>query len=187
MSPELDLKVSSRFTTSLSAEYNHNRNDVQYFDTFTDAAGAPHYTFAHLEQKTLSLTWRLGYTFTPTTSLQVYASPFISKGTYSDVREVASRGRANTTLATGPTPIPPWPAIPAASTSSSSAPTWCSAGSTGRARRCSWCGVRGGRARRRSKGTESFAGRSGRSVRPAGERHVPGEGVVLDHALIGPD
>jgi len=87
--PELDLKVSSRFTTSLSADYNHNRNDIQYFDTFTDASGGLHYTFAHLEQKTLTLTWRLGYTFTPTTSLQVYASPFVSKGTYSDVREVA--------------------------------------------------------------------------------------------------
>ena len=89
LSPTLDLKVSSRFTTSLSAEYNHNRNDIQYFGTFADAAGAEHYTFAHLDQKTLSLTWRLGYTFTPTTSLQVYASPFVSKGTYSDVREVA--------------------------------------------------------------------------------------------------
>ncbi len=38
--------------------------------------------------KQLSLTWRLGYTFTPTTSLQIYASPFVSKGTYSNVREI---------------------------------------------------------------------------------------------------
>ena len=90
LSPELQLKVASRFTTSLSAGYNHNLNDLQYFGTFTDAAGARHYTFAHLDQKTFSLTWRLGYTFTPTTSLQVYASPFVSKGTYSDVREVAA-------------------------------------------------------------------------------------------------
>ena len=89
VTPELDLKVSSRFTTSLSADYTHNRNDLQYFGAFADAAGSPHYTFAHLEQRTLSLTWRLGYTFTPTTSLQVYASPFVSKGTYRDVREVA--------------------------------------------------------------------------------------------------
>jgi hypothetical protein len=89
LSPELALKVSSRFTTSFAAEYNRNRNDLQYFGTFTDPAGGQHYTFAHLEQKTLSLTWRLGYTFTPTTTVQVYASPFISKGTYSDVREVA--------------------------------------------------------------------------------------------------
>jgi hypothetical protein len=89
LEPELSLKVSTRFTTSLSAKYEHNRNDIQYFGTFTDAAGSPHYTFAHLRQKTLSLTWRLGYTFTPNTSLQVYGSPFVSKGTYSNVREVA--------------------------------------------------------------------------------------------------
>ncbi len=88
LKPEVELKVSTRFTTSLAATYNRNRNDTQYFGTFTDQTGAPHYTFAHLEQKTLSLTWRLGYTFTPNASLQVYASPFISKGTYTDVREV---------------------------------------------------------------------------------------------------
>jgi hypothetical protein len=88
LEPELDLKVSTRFTTSLSASYEHNRNDTQYFDTFTDSVGVQHYTFAHLLQQTLSLTWRLGYTFTPNTSLQVYASPFVSKGTYSDVREI---------------------------------------------------------------------------------------------------
>jgi hypothetical protein len=81
--------VSTRFTTSLAATYDRNRDDRQYFDTFTDPAGGQHYTFAHLEQKTLSLTWRLGYTFTPTTTLQIYASPFVSKGTYSNVREIA--------------------------------------------------------------------------------------------------
>lgn len=89
LSPELDLKVASRFTTSLSVDYRRNRNDSQYYGTFTDSLGAQHYTFAHLEQKTLSLTWRLDYTFTPTASLQIYASPFVSKGTYSDVRELS--------------------------------------------------------------------------------------------------
>jgi hypothetical protein len=88
LEPELELKVSSRFTTTLSGSYERNRNDTQYFGTFTDPAGGAHYTFAHLEQKTLSLTWRLSYTFTPNTTLQIYASPFISKGTYSDVREI---------------------------------------------------------------------------------------------------
>ncbi len=89
LTPKLDLKLSSRFTTSLSTEYYRNRNDLQYFGTFTDGSGQDHFTFAHLEQKTLTITWRLGFTFTPTTSLQLYASPFISKGTYSDVREIA--------------------------------------------------------------------------------------------------
>ena len=89
LQPEVDYKVSSRFTTSLSANWEKNRNDIQYFGTFADVAGDAHYTFAHLEQKTLSLTFRLDYTFTPTASLQVYASPFVSKGTYSNVRELA--------------------------------------------------------------------------------------------------
>ena len=89
LQPELDYKLSSRFTTSLAANWDHNRNDSQYFGTFTDSVGTSHYTFAHLKQKTLSLTFRLDYTFTPTASLQVYASPFISKGTYSNVRELA--------------------------------------------------------------------------------------------------
>jgi len=89
LTPELDYKLSTRFTTSLSVDYTHNRNDLQYYGTFTDASDQPHYTFAHLAQKTLTLTWRLGYTFSPTTTLQIYASPFVSKGTYSDVREIA--------------------------------------------------------------------------------------------------
>ena len=89
LQPEVDYKVSSRFSTSLSANWQKNRDDVQYYGTFADDAGDAHYTFAHLEQKTLSLTFRLDYTFTPTASLQVYASPFVSKGTYTNVRELA--------------------------------------------------------------------------------------------------
>ena len=95
LQPELDLKVSTRFTTSLSANLRRNRDDLQYFGTFTDSLGGAHYTFAHLHQKTLSLTWRLGYTFTPTMSLQVYASPFISKGSYSNVREIGQARAAS--------------------------------------------------------------------------------------------
>jgi len=89
VTPELDFKVSTRFTTSLSLDYTNNRNDIQYYGTFVDDGGGPHYTFAHLAQKTMSVNWRLGYTFTPTTTLQIYASPFVSKGTYSDIRETA--------------------------------------------------------------------------------------------------
>ena len=89
VSPELDIKVSARFSTSVYGTYTRNRNDTQYFGTYTDSADALHYTFAHLEQRTLSLTWRLDYAFTPNATLQLYASPFISKGTYSNVRELA--------------------------------------------------------------------------------------------------
>jgi hypothetical protein len=40
------------------------------------------------------VTLRLNYTFTPNMSLQVYAQPFISKGTYSNVRQLSATPRA---------------------------------------------------------------------------------------------
>nr|MBA3466089.1 hydrolase [Gemmatimonadaceae bacterium] len=53
-------------------------------------ADTTHYTFAHLDQSTLSLTSRINYTASPTLSLQFYAQPFITKGRYSDWRELAN-------------------------------------------------------------------------------------------------
>ena len=93
-SPELDWKVASRFNSALSLQYVRNVNDIQWYGNFTDSAGVTHYTFAHLPQTTVSLTLRLNYTFTPTMSLQVYAQPFVSKGTYSNVRQLSATPRA---------------------------------------------------------------------------------------------
>ena len=73
---------------NLGVDYNHNRDDSQWFGNFTDHSGVTHYTFAALDQRTVGLTMRLNYTFSPTTSFQLYANPFISKGEYSRVREV---------------------------------------------------------------------------------------------------
>jgi hypothetical protein len=53
-----------------------------------------HYLFGHLEQKQLSITARFTYPFTANMSLQVYAQPFVSKGTFSNVRELSSNPRA---------------------------------------------------------------------------------------------
>jgi hypothetical protein len=89
LSPELDYKLASRLSTSLKFDWTHDRNDSQWFGNF-DTLGVTHYTFAHLDQKTLAVTWRVDYTFTPEMSLQVYAQPFVSKGTYRDIRELAT-------------------------------------------------------------------------------------------------
>jgi hypothetical protein len=66
----------------------------QWFGRFDDAVSIPHYTFAHLDQTTTSATLRLNYTFTPAVSLQAYTQPFVSKGTYSNVRQLSSTPRA---------------------------------------------------------------------------------------------
>src|SRR6185437_12378793 len=63
-------------------------DDTQYYNTYTDSADALHYTFAHLEQRTLSLTWRLDYAFTPNATLQLRVALRLQR----DVHERARAG-----------------------------------------------------------------------------------------------
>ncbi|MBI4502394.1 MAG: carbohydrate binding family 9 domain-containing protein [Gemmatimonadetes bacterium] len=90
LSPSLDFRAGSRLAASVGLSWTRNRDNTQWYDNVDDAAGTTHYLFAHLEQHTLSMTWRIDYTLTPNITLQVYASPFVSKGTYSDLRELAA-------------------------------------------------------------------------------------------------
>src|SRR5262249_205925 len=78
---------SARMTWTLGANYSRNQDNTQFFGNFTDTVAVTHYAFAHLDQTTIGLTFRVDYTASPTLTLQVYANPFVSKGTYSDVRE----------------------------------------------------------------------------------------------------
>jgi hypothetical protein len=89
VSPTVQVRLGSQFNTVAGINVSRNRDNTQWYGNFTDSLGATRYTFAHLDQRTLSLTWRLDYTITPDMTLQVFAQPFVSKGTYSDVRELA--------------------------------------------------------------------------------------------------
>jgi hypothetical protein len=92
--PAITVKIASRFNAWLEVAYTRNHDDRQWLGLFPDSGGTPQYTFAHLAQSTTVVTLRLNYTFTATTSLQVYAQPFVSKGTYSNVRELSATPRA---------------------------------------------------------------------------------------------
>lgn len=88
VTPGVSVRISSRFSSYLGVSLSRNRDAAQWYGNITDSTGATHYTFAHLSQRTASATLRLDYTFSPTLSLQVYAQPFASTGTFSDVREI---------------------------------------------------------------------------------------------------
>jgi len=90
VSPSVDLRVGPQFTASVGVSYSHDINDWQFHGIVTDSVGTPHYTFAHLDQKTASVSFRLDYTASPTLTVQAYASPFVSKGPYSNVRELTN-------------------------------------------------------------------------------------------------
>jgi hypothetical protein len=89
LSPAVTVKLGSQFVTSVSLDVTHNRDDSKWYGNVVDDGGVPHYTFAALDQHTVGLTWRLNYTFSPTMSFQWYANPFLSKGSYTRVRELA--------------------------------------------------------------------------------------------------
>jgi hypothetical protein len=69
--------------------YSKSINDTQWRANFGVAGNdTTHYTFARLDQTTVSLTTRLNYTMTPNLSLQFYGQPFTSSGGYSKWREL---------------------------------------------------------------------------------------------------
>ena len=94
LGPEIDYKLLGKFSSVLQANWSHNITDNQFFGRFNDTGG-DHYTFAHLDQHTTSVTARFNYTFTPDISLQTYLQPFVSKGTYSNVRQLSATPRAD--------------------------------------------------------------------------------------------
>jgi hypothetical protein len=90
-SPEIDVRIGSQLRSSVSLNLSHNINDSQ--DLGPDSTGT-HFRFAHLDQQTVSMSFRVDYTASPTLTVQVYASPFVSKGRWSDLRELSSTPRA---------------------------------------------------------------------------------------------
>ena len=90
VSPSLQVRISARTTPSVGLSYSRNQDNTQFYNNYVDSTGVTHYTFAHLDQTTVGLTFRVDYTASPTLTLQVYANPFVSKGTYSNVREVVN-------------------------------------------------------------------------------------------------
>ena len=89
LEPSLNYRFSTRFSGSLSFYYEWQEDDNQPFRNF----GAPgsdttHHSFAALEQSWMSTTARLNFTATPNLSFQFYARPFVTTGTYTNLREL---------------------------------------------------------------------------------------------------
>ena len=99
---DFNVNASWRPTSSIRVEvgpsYGFNRDRSMYVTTEADPAATAtfgnRYVFADLEQTTVSASTRVDWTFTPKLSLQLYAQPFISVGSYAAFKElVAPRTR----------------------------------------------------------------------------------------------
>jgi hypothetical protein len=90
LNPQLTLRFSTRFQASLGLRVANDHNHTQWFGNYTDSAGVTHYSFAHLDQRTTSMNTRINYTATPDLTFEFYGEPFVSKGRYSEFREVSA-------------------------------------------------------------------------------------------------
>ena len=90
LSPYLEMRFSPRLRVNLGSNVTHADFDAQWYGNFTDDGGRTHHTFAHLDQRTVSLNTRVGFTATPDLTFELYAEPFASSGVYSNVREVSA-------------------------------------------------------------------------------------------------
>jgi len=92
--PSVTLVPMSQLQLDLSLDFSTNHDAVQWLGNFTDASGVRHYSFARLSQQTQSIGMRVSYTATPVLSFQLYTAPFVSRGTYTNVRELSATPRA---------------------------------------------------------------------------------------------
>lgn len=88
LSPYLNFRLSTNLQANVGLGIEKSRNDDQWYNNYA-VAGVTHYTFAHLDQRTLSASLRLNYTVTPDLTFEFYGAPFVSTGTYSNFRELS--------------------------------------------------------------------------------------------------
>jgi hypothetical protein len=89
----LEWRPGPRVSLRVEPQIERFGTSSQYVDTFDDAlAGGTfghRYVFADLNQTTFSASVRLNWIFTPRLSLEVYAQPLISSGSYTGFKELA--------------------------------------------------------------------------------------------------
>jgi hypothetical protein len=85
--PGITYRPINNLKIGLTADYMNNRDNLQYITTSYDVPGN-RYILGTINQKTLGLTFRVDLNLTPEFSIQYYGSPFISRGSYSQLKYV---------------------------------------------------------------------------------------------------
>jgi uncharacterized protein DUF5916/cellulose/xylan binding protein with CBM9 domain len=89
----LEWKPGARLSLRIEPQIERTGTSAQYVDTFDDALATNtfghRYVFADLDQTTVSASLRLNWIFTPRLSLEVYAQPLLSSGSYTGFKELA--------------------------------------------------------------------------------------------------
>jgi hypothetical protein len=84
----VNLRAGARVRLALGPNLSWGRDPWIFVAQPRDSLGARHYVFADIRQRSVSLTTRLSYAFTPRLTLDFYAQPFVAAGEYGGLKEV---------------------------------------------------------------------------------------------------
>ena len=85
--PGISYRPINNLKIGLSANYMDNHDQLQYISTNYEVPGN-RYILGTIDQKTVGLTLRVDLNLTPEFSIQYYGSPFVSRGTYTQLKYV---------------------------------------------------------------------------------------------------
>jgi hypothetical protein len=89
----LRWNIGRHLITHFNIEYQDRLEDAQWVDNYGDTGvgiDGVAYVFGRLDQQTLDATIRASWLFTRDSSLELYLQPFLTTGTYSDPRYLAT-------------------------------------------------------------------------------------------------
>jgi hypothetical protein len=87
--PGISYRPINNLKVGITANYMSNNDQLQYVATNIEVPGN-RYILGTIDQKTLGLTFRVDLNLTPEFSIQYYGSPFVSRGSYSQLKFVTS-------------------------------------------------------------------------------------------------
>ncbi len=85
---DLNLRAGARLRLALGPSLSWGRDPWIFVASPQSDDGRVHYVFADIRQRTVSLTTRMTYAFTPKLTLDFYAQPFVAAGEYGGLKEV---------------------------------------------------------------------------------------------------
>jgi hypothetical protein len=92
----INWKATRTLNASINLDFSRVHSEAQYIATIGDPLATTtfgsRYVFGTLDQKQLSTTFRLNWTFTPKLSFQLYVQPLLSTGAYAGIKELAQPG-----------------------------------------------------------------------------------------------
>ena len=88
-SPFLNCKITNRLQLETEIEYMKTRTALQYIDTI-DFNREKRYVLGEMDRETLGMTLRVDYAITPELTIQYYGNPYVSVGTYQNIKRITN-------------------------------------------------------------------------------------------------